>query len=140
MQETTVLCLAAAAIFVAFVSTITSYKTLVDNFGDNAAYISISAAIQKWDFHGVVVKHFWGLPYAMAALSKLTGMSDRSALLTVSWISSLIAVVLAYRLWGGWIATVFAIVNFDWYHRSFLGGSEPLFVALLFGSFLAIRR
>jgi Gpi18-like mannosyltransferase len=48
--------------------------------------------------------------------------------------------MLAYRLWGGWIATAFAIVNFDWYHRSYLGGSEPLFVALLFGSFLAIRQ
>jgi len=49
-------------------------------------------------------------------------------------------VILAYRLWGGWIAAVFAIIDFDWYHRSYLGGSEPLFVALLFGSFLAIRR
>ena len=118
----------------------TPYLALVDNFGDNSAYISIASAIRTWDFHGVFVKHFWGLPYFMAATSRLTGMSDRSALLTISWISSLAAVVLAYRLWGGWIATVFAIINFDWYHRSYLGGSEPLFVALLFGSFLAIRR
>jgi hypothetical protein len=76
----------------------------------------------------------------MAATSKITGVSDRGALLTISGISSLASVVLAYRLWGGWIATVFALINFDWYQRSYLGGSEPLFVALLFGSFLAIRR
>jgi Gpi18-like mannosyltransferase len=125
---------------VVFISPITPYLALVDNFGDNSAYISIAAAIRKWDFSGVAVKHFWGLPYLMAAISKLTGLPDRNALLTISWISSVIAVILAYRLWGGWIATAFAIVNFDWYHRSYLGGSEPLFVALLFGSFLAIRR
>jgi hypothetical protein len=138
--ETVAVCLASAAIFVVFISALTPYLALVDNFGDNSAYISIAAAIRKWDFHGVFVKHFWGLSYFMAAISKLTGLSDRNALLTISWVSSVIAVILAYRLWGGWIATAFAIVNFDWYQRSYLGGSEPLFVALLFGSFLAIRR
>jgi Gpi18-like mannosyltransferase len=102
--------------------------------------MSIAAAIRKWDFHGVFVKHFWGLPYLMAALSSITGLADRSSLLLVSWTSSLAAVFLAYRLWGGWVASVFAMINFDWYQRSYLGGSEPLFVALLFGSFLAIRR
>src|SRR5258706_4113647 len=140
LRETIAVCLASAAIFVVFVSAMTPYLALVDNFGDNSAYMSIAAAIRRWDFHGVMVKHFWGLPYFMAAVSKITGASDRSALLTVSWMSSLIAVLLGYRLWGGWIASAFAIVNFDWYHRSYLGGSEPLFVALLFGSFLAIRR
>jgi hypothetical protein len=138
--ETVAACLASAAIFAVFISALTPYLALVDNFGDNSAYISIAAAIRKWDFHGVAVKHFWGLPYFMAAISKLTGLSDRNALLMISSVSSIIAVMLAYRLWGGWIATAFAIVNFDWYHRSYLGGSEPLFVALLFGSFLAIRQ
>ena len=45
-----------------------------------------------------------------------------------------------FRLWGGWVAGFFAILNFDWMQRSYLGGSEPLFVALLFASFLAIRK
>jgi hypothetical protein len=140
LRETIFIWLASAAVFVLLVSAITPYLTLVDNFGDNSAYMSIAAAIRKWDFHGVVVKHFWGLPYFMTAIAKPTGISDRTALLLVSWFSSLFAVILAYRLWGGWIASVFAIINFDWYQRSYLGGSEPLFVALLFGSFLAIRR
>ncbi len=140
LRETVAVCLASAAIFVVFTSVITPYLSLVDNFGDNSAYISIAAAIRKWDFRGVFVKHFWGYPYFMAAISKLTGVSDRTALLLVSWVASVVAVILAYRLWGGWIATVFAIANFDWYQRSYLGGSEPLFVALVFGSFLAIRR
>jgi hypothetical protein len=140
LRETVVVCLASAVIFVGFISALTPYLALVDNFGDNSAYMSIAAAIRNWDFRGVQVKHFWGLPYLMAAVSKITGFSDRSALLTVCWISSVIAMILAYRLWGGWIATVFAIINFEWYQRSYLGGSEPLFVALLFASFLAIRR
>ncbi|SRR6266496_3117045 len=140
LDETLVVCLAAAAIFFCVIAATTSYPSLVDNFGDNSSYMSIAAAIRKWDFRGLFVKHFWGLPYFMCAVSKPTGVSDRTALLLISWMSSVSAVVLAHRLWSGWIATTFSIVNFDWYQRSYLGGSEPLFVALLFGSFLAIRR
>jgi len=140
LRETLALWLVTAVIFVGFISLLTPYLALVNAFADNSGYMSIAHAIRTWDFHGLTIKHFWGLPYFMAALSKLTGVSDRAALLVVSWASSLAAVVLACRLWGGWIATVFAIINFDWCQRSYLGGSEPLFVALLFGSFLAIRR
>jgi len=35
---------------------------------------------------------------------------------------------------------LFVILNFDWMQRTMLGGSEPLFVALLFGAFLALRH
>jgi hypothetical protein len=140
LRETIALCLAAGTIFVAWVAALTPYRDMVDNFGDSMAYMSIAGAIRHWDFQGVAVKHFWGLPYFAAAFSKLTGLSDRSALLAVSFASSLAAVILAYRLWGGWISAAFAIINLDWYQRTYLGGSEPLFVALLFGSFLAIRR
>ena len=113
MRETLLVSAAAAVIFVATVSAATPYLAQVDNFGDNSAYIAIAAAICKWDFHGVFVKHFWGLPYFMCAVSKLTGCSERTALLIVSWSSSVAAVVLAYRLWDGWIATMFSIINFD---------------------------
>jgi hypothetical protein len=67
-------------------------------------------------------------------------VSDRTALLLVCFASSFASIAIAYRLWGGWVAGFFAILNFDWMQRSYLGGSEPLFVALLFGSFLAIRK
>lgn len=140
LRETILIWLTGAAVFGLTVSVITPYLALVDNFGDGAGYMSIAAAIRTWDFHHVVVKHFWGLPYFMAAIAKPTGISDRAALLLVSWVASLASVILSYRLWGGWIACIFAIISFDWYQRSFLGGSEPLFVALLFGAFLAIRR
>jgi hypothetical protein len=58
----------------------------------------------------------------------------------ISLASSLVAVVLAYQLWGGWVAGFFAILNFDWMQRCFLGGSEPPFMVLLLAAFLAARR
>lgn len=76
----------------------------------------------------------------MAALSTVARISDRTSLLVISMIASCVSVVLAWRLWGGWIAGFFATLNFDWLQRSYLGGSEPLFVALLFGSFLLVRK
>jgi len=51
-----------------------------------------------------------------------------------------VSVALACRLWGGWVAGFFAVLNFDWMQRSCLGGAEPLFVALLFAAFLAVRQ
>ena len=127
-------------LFIAVVSLAGNYTGAVDNFGDSSAYMSLAAAIRRWDFHGIVVKQFWGLPYAMAALSKLTGLADRSTLLVLSLAPSLLAVLLARRLWDGWIAGYFAVLNFDWMQRSCLGGSEPLFVCLLFGAFVSVRR
>jgi hypothetical protein len=76
----------------------------------------------------------------MAALSGLTGVSDRTALLLISFPSSFLGVALAYRLGGGWVAGFFAVLSFDWMQRSYLGRSEPLFVALLFGSFVGARK
>jgi len=129
--------------FVVFAGTILllrSYSDQVQRFGDSKGYMAVAAAIRHWNFQGLQVKQFWGYSYFMAALSLLTGLSDLTALLAVSVFSSLAAVALAHRLWGGWVATWFAIINFDWMQRSLLGGSEPLFVALLFGAFLSVRR
>ena len=116
------------------------YSSTVDNFGDSSAYMSVASAIRRWDFQALVIKQFWGLPYAMAALSKLTGLSDRTTLLVFSLLPSLITVLLARRLWDGWVAGYFAVLNFDWLQRSCLGGSEPLFVCLLLAAFLAVRQ
>jgi len=128
------------AVFVAFVATARNYSTVVENFGDSSGYMKLASAIRRWNFDGIVIKQFWGLSYAMAALSKITGLSDLAALLVFSFVPSLLAGLLAWRLWGGWIAGYFAILNFDWMQRSCLGGSEPLFVCLLFGAFVNVRR
>lgn len=138
--ELAVLIVLSFVLFISFVSLLSNYFVAVDNFGDSQAYMDLASAIRHWNFHGIVIKQFWGLPYAMAALSKLTGLSDRMALLVFSLIPSTFAGLIARRLWNGWIAAYFAILNFDWLQRSCLGGSEPLFVFLLFAAFLSVRR
>lgn len=134
------LVLSSFLLFISVVALARPYTAAVDSFGDSYAYMSVASAIHHWDFHGIIVKQFWGLPYFMAGLSKLTGLSDRVALLMFSLMPSLLAVLLARRLWDGWIAGYFAILNFDWLQRSCLGGSEPLFVCLLLAAFLSARR
>lgn len=107
--------------------------------GDNPAYKEAAAAIHHWQFSGVVVKQFWGLPYAIAAVCIPTGMSERAGLVLICIISSLVAVALCHRMWGGWIALFFALLNFEWFQRSLLGGAEPLFMAMILACFMALR-
>src|SRR6266576_6356015 len=140
LREVIALWFVTCLVFVTFVAVLRNYFQLVNNSGDSSAYMAVASAIRHWNFQGLTVKHFWGLPYAIAAFSLLTGVSERTALLLICFASSLTSVALAHRLWGGWIAGYFAVVSFEWMQRSYLGGSEPLFVAFLFGSFLAIRR
>jgi len=117
------------------------YRSAVDGFGDSGAYLSIANSIRHWNFQGLQEKQFWGYPYAVAALSLATRIHPDWLLLVMVTIScSVLSTVLAFRLWGGWVAALFAILNFDWLQRSYLGGSEPLFVLLLFGSFWASRK
>lgn len=127
-------------LFVGTISHFRGYMDVVHAFGDSQAYISVATAIRHWDFSGLEIKHFWGYPYVMAAVSVVTGLSETSSLLIVSSTSSILSAALAYRLWGGRVAALFAILNFDWMQRSFLGGSEPLATVLIFGAFLALRR
>jgi hypothetical protein len=138
--EVLLVALASSVIFVTVVSLLGKYFFLVQNSADNATYIATASAIRHWNFGGLVVRQFWGLPYIMSLVSLLTGVSDHAALLLVSSLASLVSVALAYRLWGGWVASFFAILNFDWIQRSFLGGAEPLFVAFLLAAFWAVRR
>ena len=113
---------------------------MVRPFGDNEPYAQISSAIRHWDFSQLHPKLFWGLPYAVAVLSKATGASDLKTLLFISMVSSLIAILIAYRLWGGWVAGFFAVASREWMERSLLGGAEPLFLACIFGAFAAARK
>ena len=121
-------------------SLFSNYWEVVGPFGDNQPYAQISSAIRHWDFSQLHPKLFWGLPYAMAVLSKATGASDLKSLLFISMVSSFIAIFIAYRLWGGWVAGFFAVASREWMERSLLGGAEPLFLACIFGSFVAARR
>ena len=138
-RELVLLWVIAAVCFIVVVSHFKSYSTEVTTFGDNGAYLSAAEAIRHWDLQSSHTKQGWGLSYLIAFLSAFH-LSDQASLLFVCMASSLGSVLLARNLWGGWIAAFFAILNFPWFQTSFLGGSEPLFVLLLFGSFWFGRR
>lgn len=129
----------ASLCFVIVVNHFQSYLGKVDGFADNGAYISTAKAIQHWDFRGVQTKQFWGLSYLIACFSWLH-LSARFSLLLICTTSSLGSILLVENLFGGWIAAFFAILSFDWFQLSLLGGGEPLFVLLLFSSFWLSRK
>jgi len=137
--EISALWLVAAIIFVIVLIQFQPYTSKVDDFGDNPAYLTAANAIRHWDFHHAQIKLFWGLPYVVASLSWLP-LSARSDLLLICMVSSLVSVLLAWDLWGPWIAGFFTVLSFRWIQVSMLGGAEPLFAALLFSSFWASRK
>ena len=134
--------LVSYVVFLVFLSCIgSSYWPMVEfKTGDNPAYLEVASAISHWQFSGLNVKQFWGLPYAVACVSVMSGASLPAALVAVCVGASLVSVALCYWLFDGWIAAFFALLSFEWLQRSLLGGAEPLFVALLLGSFLTLRR
>jgi hypothetical protein len=138
--EIVTLWILSVVLFVITLSHFRPYNSEIENFGDNKSYLDAAHAIRDLNFNNVIVKQFWGLSYAIALLSFLPAVSLRTALLLACGVGSLTGVLLVYRLWGAWIAGYFAAINFDWMQRSYLGGAEPLFVALLFASFLCVRK
>lgn len=138
-QELALLWLLGAACFLIVLTHFQSYSKTVADFGDNPPYISAAQAIRHWDLQRTETKQGWGFSYLIAALST-TGLSSQHSLLLICFASSLATVLLVQNLWGPWIAAYFAILNFSWFQSSLLGGSEPLFVLLLFASFWFSRK
>jgi hypothetical protein len=122
------------------ISLLGGYWDRVTSFGDSSAYREIAERIVRWEFTGFAVKYTWGYPYLGAGLALLTPLGVVQALVVVSWAGSLIALALAQRLWGGWVAGYFAVTSIEWIHHSVLGASDPPAAALTFGAFLAARR
>lgn len=56
-------------VFFAMIIYFDSYWQRVLIFGDNGSYISIASSIRHRDFHNFTSSHFWGLSYAMTALT-----------------------------------------------------------------------
>ena len=107
---------------------------------DKAEYLEIAATIRQWHLPGgSTPKEFWGFPYAIVAASKLFFVPEHKAIVIVSALASVAVCILVQRLYGGWVAGAFIVINYQWIVLSVEGGSEPLFMCLLFGSFLAAR-
>ena len=122
------------------VSCVTRFWEVIPCALDNPSYLEIARIIRHWHCpRPFDDPHFWGLPYALAGISKLFLISEPVALVLISMLASLAACVLVHRLYGGWVAMVFIFLNFQWIQLSVEGGSEPLFACLLYASFLAAR-
>jgi hypothetical protein len=140
LNRVLLLTIACYLVYLFTLSHLINYGEFVRGYGDNAPYVKISTAIEHWNFSHLEVKLFWGLPYAVAALSSVARASNLNTLIGISVVASLIAIAFAYKLWGGWVAVAFVILSREWLERSLLGGAEPLFLALLLGAFLAARK
>jgi hypothetical protein len=130
----------SALLVIATASMLGDWSRLILRAGDNAAYAEVATAIQHWNFRGVHLQHFMGYPYFIAAISLLLHVRVMVGLWLVACIASFAAVFLTARLFGTWTAAYFALSNFAWLQLSFLGGSEPLAVALGLGAFWMFRR
>lgn len=108
---------------------------------DAPAYLDVAKGIRQWHFSGPnLAGPFWGYPYTIVGLSKLFPVPALVAAVIISSLASLVVVVLLHRLYGGWVAATFVVVNFEWIQRSLGAGSEPLFMCLLYAAFLLARR
>jgi hypothetical protein len=114
--------------------------SLVLQFGDNKAYLQVANSILHWDFRDVFIQHFMGYPYFIATASLLFRVPTVFSLWFIAVASSSLSTWLAGRLFGTVTAAYFALTNFAWLQASFIGGSEPLAVALGLGALLAFRR
>jgi hypothetical protein len=109
-------------------------------WGDNRPYLRIVDIIRNWHFSGGERPwHFWGFPYAIAGISKLFSIPGLMAVVMISMLGSLAVCILVHRLYGGWVAAAFLFMNYLWIIGSVEGGSEPLFMCLLYAAFLSVR-
>ena len=140
LGELLVLVIVGGAFFGATLIAFEGWRGLVLSFGDNAAYLQVATAIRHWDFHGLDIQHFMGYPYSIAALSLVSHLPLMFSLRLVAGVGSVVSTLLVARLFGTWVGAYFAFLNFAWLQISFLGGSEPLAVALGLGAFWSFRR
>jgi hypothetical protein len=125
-------------IFVAFVTLFRNYAAVVDDFGDSSAYMALASAIRHWNFNGIVVQQFWACLRDGPLQDRKRfrpNLSPCNQLRRLVYRGRIVLAALG-RMDGRFLCDL----EFDWLQRSYLGGSEPLMVALLFGSFLAVRE
>jgi len=107
---------------------------------DDMDYVEVATIIRQWHFSGgPIPQDFWGFPYSIVGVSKLFSIPELMATVLISVLASLAVSVLIHRLYGGWVAATFIFINYQWIQLSVEGGSEPLFMCLLYASFLAAR-
>jgi hypothetical protein len=113
------------------------YRERVHEWLDNSSYVDLSRVILSGGLPAE--HHFWGFPALIALFEKSLSLSGFAALVMISFIASVAAMILMFRLYGAAVSVAFLAVCPEWVKMSVVGGSEPLFVCLLLASFLAFR-
>lgn len=140
VRELFLLVVVSAAIFLLTCSLLHDWRSLAFSYGDNGVYLAVANAISNWNFQNVGIQHFMGYPYFIAAVSILLHISLPTALWLIAAVASLFSTYVVAQLFGTWVAAYFALTNFAWLQVSFLGGSEPLALALGLGALWMFRR
>jgi hypothetical protein len=114
------------------------YWVRLEDWLDNESYVEIANVIR---IIGGVPHHyqFWGLPNIIAAIQAAFEVSGFVVIMVVSVVCSAAASFLIDRLYGASVAIMFLIVCPVWVRLSVMGGTEPLFLCLLSGCWLAFR-
>src|SRR4051812_44086085 len=81
---------------------------------DNSMYLETVDHLQRFEFQGVDVKHFWGFPLVTLIPTILFRMPPVYALIFISLIGAVLSVYLCDRLYGGFVAAGFAIGSHFW--------------------------
>jgi hypothetical protein len=133
----------AAVVFVSFVipflelAQTGNYWGRLEDWLDNGSYVEIANVIR---FGGTPrAPHFWGLPNLIAAIQAAFDVSGFAAIVVISIGCSAAASLLIDRLYGDSVTVAFLILCPTWVRLSVMGGSEPLFLCLLLGCWLAFR-
>jgi hypothetical protein len=137
--ELLLLVLTSALVFIVTCSFLRGWHSLLLDYGDNDAYLLVANAISHWNFHNIGIQHFMGYPYFIALLEVLLRVHSPVLLVVVAFPASVLATLLTARLFGTTVAAYFALTNLAWLQISFLGGSEPLAVALGLAALWAFR-
>jgi hypothetical protein len=138
--ELALLVCGSGVLFIATAMVLHGWHGLMLSFGDNSSYQEVAAAIRRWDFNGMHIQQFMGYPYVIALVSLVLHVPLGFSLWLVAVAASISSSFLVSRLLGTRVAAYFALSNFAWLQASFLGGSEPLAVALGMGAFWSFRR
>lgn len=117
------------------------YWTIVRLWYDNPDYLRIVTALEQrtWSCDPNCPTHAWGLPYAILAMARAFRLSNVAALAAVSIAPCFPALWLIRRLYGGWVAAAMLAASYTWIMMATNGGSEPLFLCLLFAGFACAR-
>jgi hypothetical protein len=131
--------MAASAMLIPFMELASRglYWSRVSGWLDNPSYIDIAHILR---FGGTPMgPHFWGFPAVIALTEAVFSTTGLVSLVLVAFVSSALASVLIFRLYGPIVTVMFMVLSPEWVRLSIVGGSEPLFLLLLLGSWLAFR-